>query len=207
MIITNITLQSNEIHELVKALIKAKKNIKKVRVDDESNFGKFVSLDQIRDDVEGHLLEQGLVFTQTRFTQEGIVYLYTRLFHDSGQFIGSVVPLLIPENAQSIDKAYGSAMSYQRRYELYGLLGLGKGEDNDPDKEEHRSSHKPALPSNNNQLSAVKLSVLFDLLSRCKPETEKALCQSYGIKTLAQLDWRKFDEVKDILEGLVSPGK
>jgi len=129
---------SEQINELVAALVQAKKKFKPLKADVRGNYGEYASSDAIKEATEDALLDHGLVFMQHRTIFNGQIMLESKIMHASGQWITALVPLLIPENVRSIDQAYGSATTYQRRYEAYGMLGLGKGDGMDPDSVEQK---------------------------------------------------------------------
>lgn len=193
-------LQSSEIDKLTQSFIEARKGFKFVKEDSKANYGKYVSLEQIKECTNDALLTNGLSLTQTRVVWEGKVYLVTKLTHVSGQWQASYVPLVIPDNPKDINQAYGSALSYQRRYELYGLFSI-KGEENDPDSspevrdETPRTEMKPGqnvTPSGSGFISDKQLAFLKMKLS-LKPEAEKVLIDKFG--SLQQIPWRQFNDI------------
>lgn len=137
-----LKLQSDQIDQLISAFIQARKAARPFKEDGKANYGAYVSIDEIKACTNQALLDNGLSLTQTRTVIDGRVVLVTKLSHVSGQWQASYVPLTIPDNVKNIDQAYGASMSYQRRYELYGLFAF-KGEDLDPDAE----SKAPGLDS------------------------------------------------------------
>lgn len=67
------------------------------------------------------LAAHGLVITQaTEFDRDsGLFVLHTRIYHTSGEWIGSTYPLPTSGKAQEM----GSAITYARRYALFALVG------------------------------------------------------------------------------------
>jgi hypothetical protein len=101
------------------------------------------------------------------------------------------------DNPKDINQAYGAAMTYQRRYEAYGFLGLGKGDDSeDPDikKPEEKVESKTSSivgAVNENQLKLLKARI------RGNVELEKSILIKYNIESLAELPWKKLNECLD----------
>ena len=93
---------------------------------------KYATLDRIIDHVRKPLTDNGLWFTQTLETADGGKYkLVTTLLHESGQFIRSETPLLVEESS---NQAFGSALTYMRRYALTAMLGIAADEDDDTNR-------------------------------------------------------------------------
>ena len=93
---------------------------------------KYTTLDRIIETVRKPLTDNGLWFTQTLEHAEGGRYkLVTTLWHDSGQFIRSETPLLVDG---ATNQAFGSALTYMRRYALASMLGMASDEDDDANR-------------------------------------------------------------------------
>ncbi len=180
-------LQSPQINELVTALVAAKKEFKPLRADVKGNYGEYASSDAIKEATEAALSNNGLVFTQHRSIDNGIVVLVSKIVHISGQWMGAYFPLVIPENVRSIDQAYGSATTYQRRYEAYGMLGLGKGDGMDPDSEPEEQQPQRTL-SRPGVASEAQVKFLSKLLVG-KDDIRHTLLKAEGVDTLEQLSF------------------
>ena len=79
-------------------------------------------LDVIRECYSQH----GLAFIQGTSIVDGIIVLNTRIVHKSGQWTESDYPV----GGLGRPQEMGSAMTYARRYALFGLVGVA-GEDDD----------------------------------------------------------------------------
>lgn len=91
---------------------------------------KYATLDSIIDHVRPSLTENGLWFTQTLESGDNGKYrLVTTLLHSSGQTIRSETPLLVEDGGGN--QAFGSALTYMRRYSLTAMLGVAADEDDD----------------------------------------------------------------------------
>jgi hypothetical protein len=83
----------------------------------------YAPLDQIMNTVRGPLRDNGLTLTQI-LDAEGLV---TMLIHESGACLRGVTAL--PETSDV--QAFGSAITYLRRYSVVSILGIATEEDDD----------------------------------------------------------------------------
>ncbi len=180
-------LQSPQINELVTALVAAKKEFKPLKADVKGNYGEYASSDAIKESTEAALLTHGLVFVQNRVFIDGRTFLQSRIMHSSGQYVAAYMLLTIPENARSVDQAYGSATTYQRRYEAYGMLGLGKGDGMDPDCEPDEQPQQKTL-SRPGVASEAQVKFLAKLLVG-KDDIRQTLLRAEGVESLEQLSF------------------
>ncbi len=194
-----LPLQSEQIDQLTFAFVEARKAAKPFREDSKANYGSYVSIDEIKSCTNQALLDNGLSLTQTRTFVEGQIMLVTRLMHISGQWQASYVPLIIADNPKNVDQSYGASMTYQRRYELYGLFAF-KGEELDPDSTVDKTSTHGSPAQSSGFVSEKQLGLLKMLLNG-NSERESKLCAHYKIDSLAQLPWKQMDEVVKILKG------
>jgi hypothetical protein len=99
--------------------------------------------------------QNGVWFSQILLhdTTAGFYKLRTLLFHASGQYIGSEVPII---NEGQTNQAFGSALTYMKRYQLSALTGIAADEDDDGNiadgnqilsVEGHQAKSKPVAPS------------------------------------------------------------
>ncbi len=84
---------------------------------------KYAPLDSILTAVRGPLAENGLAIVQ--LLDEDV--LVTSLLHESGAILSGRTPIPAAEGVQ----AYGSAITYLRRYSIQALLGIAAEEDDD----------------------------------------------------------------------------
>lgn len=100
-----------------------------VRSDKGSYSFAYATFDAILDVVRKPLTENELSYTQTvEFTEDGKPRVVTTLMHSSGQWIGSTLPLMLDRPG---NQAFGSALTYAKRYALTALLGVAADEDDD----------------------------------------------------------------------------
>ena len=99
---------------------------------------KYTTLDRIIETVRKPLTDNGLWFTQTLENADGGRYkLVTALWHESGQSIRSETPLLVDG---ATNQAFGSALTYMRRYALAAMLGIASDEDDDANQADGNQS-------------------------------------------------------------------
>lgn len=121
-------MMSEQIAELVKALVKFQAKIEPIGKNKEVSQGSFkynyADLPTIMGTIKLPLVENGLAITQC-FNDDNLV---TTLWHTSGQWIASSMKFM-RENLP-IQKE-GSEITYRRRYALSAILGLSTEEDDD----------------------------------------------------------------------------
>lgn len=115
--------QSEQIQELVKALIAAQEEIKPVKKNAKNPFFKseYAELSEVMRACQGPLGKHGLAIIQTVEDKDPEPVLVTTLVHTSGQWIRSIYPLMVgKKDSQSL----GSAITYARRYAVQALIGI-----------------------------------------------------------------------------------
>lgn len=195
-------LQSTEINELIKAFVEAKKEYGATTGDAKGNYGKYMTMDAVKEVTEEALLNHGLIFKQNRVFLEGCIMLESKLMHTSGQWMAGYMPLTIPDNPKDIDQAYGRATTYQRRYDAYGFLGLGKGDGTeDPDEPERpqRSYQDQPKEEKSDFISPAQVNKLRYEMKGDK-ELEQTICNAAKIKDLSQLPWKNMQQVLEFIQ-------
>lgn len=125
---------SEKIDELVKALTIAKQSFPKIVCDRVNPYFKstYASLAAVQNAITDPLAKNGLVLLQPTWIEPDLstdkVVIKTRLAHVSGQWVESRARLLLAKNDV---QAYGSALSYYKRYQITSLLSLGTDIDDD----------------------------------------------------------------------------
>jgi len=125
--------RSEQLNELAAALAKAQAQIasapKSHQGQARGGTYKYATLADVWDACRGPLTENGLSVVQFPLPSEpGTITLVTQLLHSSGQFLGGAATLgADTNNAQ----AYGSALTYLRRYTLAALVGVVADDDDD----------------------------------------------------------------------------
>lgn len=114
---------------LSSALLKAQSKMGKLIKDSENvHFrNKYASLTAVLDTVREPLTEAGLVLYQSATAADGMVMVRSALIHaETGESIEEMLPLPV---AQQTPQAYGSAITYGRRYLAMAMCGLSPDDD------------------------------------------------------------------------------
>lgn len=134
-----IHIQSEQIEKLAGALSKAQGAIEnpkrsktvvvETRKGGEYTFN-YATLADIRDVTRKPLADNGLSFVQVPYyaADTGYHMLRTIIMHESGQFIGAEVPLMVGDEG---NQAFGSALTFMKRYVLSSMLGVVADDDDD----------------------------------------------------------------------------
>jgi nitrogen fixation protein len=140
-------IQTSESHEgLAEALQQAQKefpSLAKTKQVGVGNFGySYLPLEQMLSLVTPVLLKNGLCISQGfGCSPTGQTLIVTRLFHKSGAYIKSELPIFLPERDMANPKKnqthlWGGAVTYQRRYSIKLILGLETDMDFNMEEEE-----------------------------------------------------------------------
>ena len=107
---------------------------------------KYADLATVIDAVKTPLNDAGIAFLQTVRNDTTGVMVQTTLLHQSGQMIADTIYLPVP---QQTPQAYGSAITYAKRYALQSMVGLPSEDDDgerasEPEKPDaHRVEPRP----------------------------------------------------------------
>jgi hypothetical protein len=115
--------------QLISALLKAQSEMGNAKKDAANPFfkSKYADLNSVREAVMPLLNQNGIIVLQPMVTKEGCEYVKTVLLHESGEAIESFTKILC--KAQNDPQAYGSGVTYARRYGLQSLLSIGADDD------------------------------------------------------------------------------
>jgi len=135
---------SEDIKELLVALVKAQEDIKNPEKNANNPFKKYkyADLGEVLDCVRIPLSKNGLVVMQPIGTkEENILYVETFLYHTSGQWLQP--DTLAMKMSKADPQELGMISTYLKRYALTSLLGIaGKDEDSDGEKEKEPTNGK-----------------------------------------------------------------
>jgi len=125
---TNLVM-STTIDKLAPAILAAKKEMTNAIKDARNPFfkSKFADLNAVREASEPALAKHGISVLQPMVQKEGKSYVRTTLLHESGQYMCSDTEVVCAK--QNDPQAYGSAVSYARRYGLQAFVSLGADDD------------------------------------------------------------------------------
>lgn len=157
---------------------------------------KYADLGSVIDAIKPALVEHGLFFTQQPAQFDGAVAVETVLRHASGEAI-SLGTVVVPVNKNDA-QAYGSALTYARRYGLVTAFGVPT-EDDDGNAavaggQSSKSAVSPPRPISNDQ--CVKLQSLM----QASKASSVGFNQFFGIADLPKLPADRFAEAVDMLE-------
>jgi hypothetical protein len=100
---------------------------------------RYSDLATIIEAVKAPLNAQGIAFMQSATNDATGVMVETRLQHESGEYMEQTIYLPVP---QQTPQAYGSAITYAKRYQLQSMVGL-PSEDDDGEKASEPAERKP----------------------------------------------------------------
>ena len=152
----------------------------------------YATLDAIIDSVRKPLSENGLAFIhQVSNEPQGRYRLITTLMHASGQSLTIEIPMMIAEQS---NQAFGSALSYAKRYSLCALLGVAADEDDDGNAADGNSATPtPAKPSAPTAAPLPPPAPKAD--APVHPETGEISPHEIPLHGKTKEDWRKWGQV------------
>ena len=123
-------LNSETISKIATALVASQSQMGNASKDAKNPFFKsrFADLNAVREACIPLLTANGVCVLQPTVPVDGKQFVKTMLLHTSGEFISSLTEIVCAK--QNDPQAYGSAVSYARRYGLQALVCIG-AEDND----------------------------------------------------------------------------
>ncbi len=111
------------------ALVKARAAIgATVTKDARANYGRYATLAAVMEAITPALAANGLALVQEAELDDATVTVAATLIHESGETI-EFAPLAMPLGNQRTPQAVGSALTYNRRYQLTALFGLAPDDD------------------------------------------------------------------------------
>lgn len=130
-------LQSENINELFGALSKAQGEMTAATKRNVNPFykSKYADLSCVREAYQDALTKYGLCLMQSQtMNDQGKLFLITTLGHSSGQWIKSILPIVVsPDGSRKGNPLHelGSAITYIRRYAITSLLGIASEDEDD----------------------------------------------------------------------------
>lgn len=138
----------------------------------------YADLPTIFEAINPLLKKHGLGFTQLLNTKEGVTYISTNIFHvESGENIESNVEIPSVQLAKMNDyQAFGSGVTYYRRYALSSALCLVTDKDTDASGEQvKKKPSKQKLSTNqfNALVGAIKVEQVMNDGKKCTTDWAK----------------------------------
>jgi hypothetical protein len=169
--------KSTQTNELFAALAKAQSEMENANPETSNTFfkSKYADLAAIIKASRPALTKHGLSIAQPIIMEDGFPILITVLAHASGQWIESRIKINPPKTDI---QAFGSCVTYLRRYCIAALCGIAAGE-NDDDGETHMQQERKQ--PNVQYITAAQVNTLKEKVSADPKHKEK-----YGTR-----DWSK----------------
>jgi hypothetical protein len=142
--------------QIIAALLKAQMDMGNAKKDSKNPFynSKYADLNSVREAIMPHLNENKILILQPMITIDGCEYVKTVLLHESGETIESFTKILC--KSQNDPQAYGSGVTYARRYGLQSLLSIGADDDDGNNASKEKTQKQQEKPSFLNVDEAVK---------------------------------------------------
>lgn len=152
---------SENIDEVVKGLVKFRKQLVQPKKDADNPFfkSKYVTLDGVIKAIDEALEGTGLTYTQEAMSEGNFVSVATYIFHESGQYL-SFDPLTVP-TTKADAQGFGSAETYARRYALAAVFGVASDIDDDANGVSGKNAPKNASDTHI-QVANAKIQELAD---------------------------------------------
>ena len=115
--------------EIATALVKAQAEMRTPKKGSINPFfkNKYADLNDVLEAVVPALNENGIVVLQPLVNIDGKNFVKTVLMHESGETFESLAEIFC--NKQNDAQAYGSGITYARRYALSSICGIGSEDD------------------------------------------------------------------------------
>ena len=165
--------QSDQVNELYKALAQAQAVLGRADKDGKNPHyrSRYATLTSVIEAVRPVFAEHGLSIMQHPHYDDGTVFLTTVIGHTSGQWTRSVAGVPIGKKADS--HAFGSCVSYLRRYSLASVACLVQ-DDDDGNQVSHvqrrKAAPQPATPAASPPMPAAEFNVRLKDVEVTLPE-------------------------------------
>lgn len=122
---------SEQLNELYKGLNTFRQQVKQPVKDAKNPFFKsdYVTLEGVQNSIDAALKGTGLSYLQLVSNTQTGVAVETIVTHESGQWVSSGALELNPQKKDP--QGYGSAITYQKRYQLAAMFGISSDLDDD----------------------------------------------------------------------------
>lgn len=185
--------QSEQIHELAKALVQFQNRLEGVEKSSTNPYfkSKYADLHTVWQAIRLPLTENGLCVTQTVHRLDGRDCLVTTLLHISGQWIRSEMPIILSKNDI---QSFGGALTYCKRYALQAIVGCSSYDDDG--EENMKEVRKPV-----SDIPLVReLGKLSNELAKALLEFDKADIEEYVSYLAIQKSKLPADIMQSILD-------
>ena len=199
---------SEQTTTLIAALVAARKAFAPIAKSAVGHVGKdgarayqYADLTSILDAILPGLLANGLVILQTIDAETSS--LTTRVVHVSGEWVESIYPLKIEPTAQ----AFGSALTYGRRYSISSLLCLAASDDDGAEaaaiappkkKAEKVATPKPVGVKTITEAQRKRLFVISSNAGWTHSQIKDYLARHVGIEHTTDIRADQYDSLCDV---------
>lgn len=204
-------LQSENVTELIGALVEARKEITGASKEAENPFfgSKYADLSEVIRCSNAPLLDHGLILTQATSLVDGKPHLVTQLTHLSGEWIRGCMPIVSgkPNDPQS----FGAALTYARRYGQASLLNIpqldcdaeGAMDRNGNKGKEEKADYRKEIkePKTVSKEKSEQIQKLFTRAGYSVEAIGEKLFELYGVETCAEIP---VSVEKNVVEGLMA---
>lgn len=196
--------RSNEINEIVKALVKVQAEIKNPKKEANNPFfkSKYSTLDSVIETYKELCSKNDLVVMEnpvSKVTESGktLIGVEILLMHSSGQFINFDPYLLSP--VKNDPQGVGSSITYARRYTLSSVFNIASEDDDDGNS---ASGNKVAKSATQSEIGNLKKEIIA--FSKLMTEQGKDVKPEQVEQTLNITDYAKLnsEDVKEAVNKL-----
>lgn len=189
---------SPTIGKLAAALSKAQGQIEGAKEDSVNPYfkSKYATLRSVWNSCQKVLPPNEIAVVQSVSNGGERSYLVTMLIHSSGEWVQSRMPILATkQDAQ----AFGSALSYCRRYGLAAMVGVCPADDDDDAESAMQETRKPIMMT----ISKSQIEEITRLL-KGKDELQQKLLDWANITNIADLPAAKYTGAMKAIESHLS---
>jgi len=190
-----MSLQSEQINELMGALAKAQGEMVHAKKDSQNPHFKssFADLASVWQACREPLAKNGLAVSQTLDLAGERQVLITTLGHSSGQWIKSMIALPIQRPGP---QELGSSLTYCRRYALAAIVGVYQDDD---DAEVAQAPYRQPAPPPAVSLTDAQKGQIDEWVKEF-PEGREWLLKTYSLESIHDLPGDKFKFVASIFK-------
>ena len=190
---------SEEVKQIIPALLKVQANIKGMRPDASNPFfkNKYITLDGILEYIRPILADADVLLVQQAHSEGDYAEVTTTLYHKSGEYM-TTEPLRLRPSKNDAQQV-GSAITYAKRYQLSALLGISSEVDDDGNKATH-GADKPR--ANQRTLSDAQIKRFYAIAKSVGISEQVAMDTvqaKYGVLPI-EMTRKQYDEVCNSLE-------
>lgn len=196
-------IKSESIKNIAVAMSQFRKQVKQPLKDADNPYfkSKYVPLENVVEAIDSVGGEHGLSFIQeVKTSDDGMVGVTTIIFHTSGEWLEFEPLYLKPDSTKP--QAYGSAITYARRYSLSSAFGITSDQDDDGNeangnnkkqKDNVVKKHDQPTQDELKQEAIQRINALYEEMKQTDPNmtTEiinKKLCENLKVSDLKKVN-------------------